>query len=69
MELRAARLNRGDALRITTIKQALSYGDQWQRMYHHLEAAHTLACAQLEASDLLLRLANEELEKIKRIVK
>ncbi len=67
MELRAARLNRGESLRISSIKQALAYGDGWQRMYRHLEAAHTLALAQLEASDLLLRMATEELERVRGV--
>ncbi len=68
MELRASRLNRGESLRISSIKQALAYGDGWQRMYRHLEAAHTLACEQLRASELIIEHYTAELERVRKLV-
>lgn len=55
----------GKLLRISTMREALAYGDGWQRLYSHLEAAHTLACEQLRASEILLEYANEELERVR----
>ena len=52
-------------LRIVTVREALSYGDQWQREAHRMEAMLALATAQRDASDLLLRMAEEELAKYK----
>jgi len=67
MELRTRMVRDGKLLRITTQRQAVAYGDDWQRAYHSLEAAHTLALAQLQASELLLRLANEELDRLRKL--
>ena len=59
----------GKLIRISTMPQAIAWGQGWQQAYHSMEAAHTLALAQLEASELLLRLANEELARIKEVTK
>lgn len=67
IEIRERMVQEGKLLRITTVEQGIAYGDGWQRAYSHLEAAHTLALAQLAASDLLLRIANEELERLRRL--
>lgn len=52
---------------ITTMRQALAWGDIWESAYHSLECAHTLALEQLRASEILLRLANEELERLRKL--
>ena len=67
-EKRAARvydfLARKEAtLKITTVREALSYGDAWQAYAHRMEAMLALATAQRDASDLLLRIAEEELAR------
>ena len=58
----------GKLIRISTMPQAIAWGQGWQQAYHSMEAAHTLALAQLEASELLLRLANEELDRLRALV-
>ena len=50
-------------LKITTVREALDYGDGWKRQYHRLEVALHVVTAQLDASELLLKLAEEELAK------
>lgn len=53
---------------IHTFQGALLYGDEWQRAYQSLEAAYMLATAQRDASDLLLRLCEEENERLRGIL-
>lgn len=52
---------------IRTVGEALRYGDGWQAQYRRLEAAYMLATAQRDASDLLLRLAEEERDRLRRL--
>lgn len=58
----------GTLVRINNMREALEWGQGWQQAFNSLEAAHTLACEQLEASDLLLRMANEELARVKALL-
>ena len=55
-------------IEIFSTAKALEYGDGWLRQYRHLEAAHTLACEQLRASEILLAHAQEELERVRGAV-
>ena len=69
-EKRAARvydfLARKEAtLKITTVREALSYGDQWRTYAHRMEALLALATAQRDAAETLLRLAEAELAKLR----
>ena len=66
-DTRDERVKRGELLAIRTVRQALAYGDGWQRAYSHLEAAHALALEQLRASEILLQHYAEELERLRRL--
>ena len=68
-ELLAQQVASGNVVAISSRHQALEYGDGWQRAYEAMESAYTLACAQRDASETLLRLATEELERLKEITK
>lgn len=68
IELRERMVAEGKLLRIVTMREALAYGDGWQQAYSHLEAAHALACAQRDASETLLQIANEELERLRKLL-
>lgn len=72
-ERRAARvydfLSRKErTLQISTVREALSYGDQWRTYAHRMEALLALATAQRDASDLLLRMAQEEVERLRALL-
>ena len=56
-------------LKITTVREALSYGDAWQRQANSMEVALILATAQRDASDLLLRIAEAEVERLRTLLK
>ena len=56
-------------LKITTIREALSYGDAWQYQANRMEGALILATAQRDASDLLLRIAEDEVERLRQLLK
>ena len=71
VEKRAAQVRgylakRDPLLTITTVREALRYGDLWQAHANRLEAILMLVTAQRDASDLLLRLAEEELERLRK---
>jgi len=51
-------------IRISTMREALAYGDGWQRAYNELEITYQLACLQRDASDLLLQIAEDELARV-----
>lgn len=55
-------------LRIVSVREALSYGDQWQAYAHRMEALLALATAQRDASELLLRIAEDELARLRALV-
>ncbi len=55
-------------LRINTVAEALSYGDQWRTYAHRIEALLALVTAQRDASDTLLRIAEEELERVRALL-
>lgn len=57
-----------ERIRIVTRQQALDYGDAWQYQCHRMEVALYLAEQQLAASDLLLRLCEEERDKLKALL-
>ena len=57
------RLRAEEMLTIGTVREALSYGDRWQAHAMRLEAMLALVTAQRDASDLLLKIAEEELAK------
>lgn len=57
----------GSLLHISSVRDAIAYGDGWQRAYSHLEAAHTLALEQLRASEILLQHAEQELVRLRAI--
>lgn len=65
--LRDEQVKRGEVLSITTIKQALAYGDGWQRAYVQLESVYATACEQRDESVRLLAAATEELQRLKGI--
>ena len=69
-EKRAARVydflaRKERTLQITTVREALSYGDAWWQYANRIEALLALVTAQRDASDLLLRIAEEELLRCK----
>ena len=65
--IRDRMVKEGRLLRIVSVREAIAYGDGWQRAYSHLEAAHTLALEQLRASEILLQHYMEELERLRRL--
>ena len=58
--IRDEAVRRGELLRITNMRQALAYGDAWQRA---CEEEYTL----LQESERLLARANAELERLRRL--
>lgn len=54
-------------LRIETLREAIAWGDRWQAHAMRLEALLALVTAQRDASDLLLRIAEDELARLKGI--
>lgn len=54
-------------LKITTLREALAYGDQWQAYAHRMEVMLALATAQRDSSDLLLEIALEDLARIRGV--
>ena len=66
-EARNRALKEGSLIGITNMREALALGEGWQRAYESLESAHTLALAQWRSSETLLRIANEELERLRKV--
>lgn len=55
-------------LNISTVREALSYGDQWRRHAERIEAILALVTAQKDAANLLLALAEEERDRLKALL-
>ncbi len=55
-------------LKITSIRDALKYGDGWQSYALRLEPMLALANAQWESSETLLRLCEEECERLRGLL-
>ena len=55
-------------LRIETVREALSYGDQWRAYAYRMEALLALVTAQRDASETLLRIAYEEIERLRGLI-
>jgi len=53
---------------IITRRDALRYGAEWRHQANCMEAALLLATAQRDASDLLLAIAEEELERLRALL-
>lgn len=52
-------------LKIVTFRDALRYGAEWRQRANSIEAMLMLATAQRDASDTLLRIAEDELMRIR----
>lgn len=59
----------GQVLELRTVRTAVTYGDMWRRHAQRLEVTLLLVTAQRDASDLLLRLATEELERLRGLTR
>ncbi len=55
-------------LKVTSIRDALKYGDGWQSYAMRLETMLALATAQWESSETLLRLCEEECERLRGLL-
>lgn len=58
----------GKVVRLDTFKQVLRHADVWEAHAHRIEALLLLATAQRDASDLLLRLAEDEILRLRGLI-
>ena len=59
----------GEVIRIESVRTALRYGDDWQRHAQRLEALLFLVTQQRDASDLLLGIAEDEILRLRGLLK
>ena len=59
----------GEVVKLVTFRDALSYGDRWQGIANRLEVVLMLVTAQRDASQLLLKMAQDECDRLRELIK
>jgi hypothetical protein len=54
--------------KIDSLPAAIRYGDEWQAHANRMQALLLLATAQRDASELLLRFAEDEIERLRNLL-
>ena len=57
-----------ERIRIATIQQAIAWGDAWQRHAERMEMLYDCACIQRDIYEALLKIAETELERLRKIL-